>query len=626
MPKRKILIHSNSSRAFTGFGKNCKNILRYLAATDKYELFEFANGLVNGPIEEGPWKIIGSMPNDRNILSRLNDPAVGRAAGYGLLTIDKVIEEVKPDIYIGIEDIWAFPEIINKPWWNKINCMIWTTLDSLPLLPEAVSLAPKIKHYYCWSDFAEKAAKNLGVNNLQTLHGSIDEKNFFRLEDKERQLLRKRFDIPEDSFVIGFVFRNQLRKTVGDLIAGYRVFLNKYPESDAKLLLHTNWAEGWDIPRFINENGLDPKNILTTYVCSKCHGYSIKPFSGHSNNCPHCGCEKTYSTVSVVNGVSEPQLNEIYNLMDLYVHPFTSGGQEIPLQEAKLTELITAATDYSCGREMVCPESGGIPLPWAPYREIGTQFVKASTSVADIAKVLHSVWSTPEPIRREQGSKARKYVIKNYSFQSVGKRLEEIIDAMPISNYDFSTLGKNPNPSWNPSGKYASVVDFVKDLYLNFLNVQVDETSEGFLHWKQRLERGEDPKSIVAYFRDVAQKEISKNKPLSAKDFIEPSTKKKLALVVHNDSFIALICSFLIPEICKRYQFYDLYVFCEPKLHSLFEPYVGAEIFKLCPKTHDCENLSAMEGRGNEEGIFDICLLLNKDELNAATFSHNGNT
>lgn len=38
--KKKVLIHSNFCKAFTGFGKNKKNILRYLYDTGKYELFE----------------------------------------------------------------------------------------------------------------------------------------------------------------------------------------------------------------------------------------------------------------------------------------------------------------------------------------------------------------------------------------------------------------------------------------------------------------------------------------------------------------------------------------------------------------------------------------------------------
>ena len=60
------------------------------------------------------------------------------------------------------------------------------------------------------------------------------------------------------------------------------------------------------------------------------------------------------NTTSVGGGVSEA-VKQIYNLMDVYCHPFTSGGQEIPIQEAKLTELVTLVTNYSCGEEQ-CEE------------------------------------------------------------------------------------------------------------------------------------------------------------------------------------------------------------------------------------------------------------------------------
>ena len=43
--KKTVLIHSNFCRAYTGFGKNKKNILRYLYETGKYNIVELANGV-----------------------------------------------------------------------------------------------------------------------------------------------------------------------------------------------------------------------------------------------------------------------------------------------------------------------------------------------------------------------------------------------------------------------------------------------------------------------------------------------------------------------------------------------------------------------------------------------------
>ena len=70
----------------------------------------------------------------------------------------------------------------------------------------------------------------------------------------------------------------------------------------------------------------------------------MKPFTGQNLDCKFCGSKDSQQTAQITRGVSEAQLNEIYNLMDVYCHPFTSGGQEIPIQEAKLTELITLVT------------------------------------------------------------------------------------------------------------------------------------------------------------------------------------------------------------------------------------------------------------------------------------------
>ena len=214
--KKKIVFHSNHSRAFTGFGKNCRNILCHLEKTGKYDIVEFCNGISwsTPALKTLPWKTYGSLPDDQALLQKLNtDPQLARAAGYGANMVDQVIREEKPDLYIGAEDIWAFNGYTKRPWWNKTNCMVWTTLDSLPILPDAVSVAPQIKHYYVWASFAEKALHALGHDHVKTLHGSIDESTFYRLSDENRQKLRHSKGIPQNCFIVGFVFRNQLRKT-----------------------------------------------------------------------------------------------------------------------------------------------------------------------------------------------------------------------------------------------------------------------------------------------------------------------------------------------------------------------------------------------------------------------------
>ena len=202
--KKTVLIHSNFTRAFTGFGKNKKNIMRYLHDTGKYNLIELANGIEwDAPSTQLlPWTCRGSLPKPQEMQGLTAEQQ--REQGYGSKLVDRAIKEFKPDVYIGMEDIWGFNGYHTKPWWNKVNTMIWTTLDSLPILPQAIEYAPKIKNYYVWASFAEKAMNELGYSNVKTLRGSLDKNNFHKLSDEKRQLLRERNGL-KDEFIIGFV-------------------------------------------------------------------------------------------------------------------------------------------------------------------------------------------------------------------------------------------------------------------------------------------------------------------------------------------------------------------------------------------------------------------------------------
>ena len=212
MAKKKILYHSNGAKAFTGFGKNAKNILRYLHKTGKYELIEFANGMQWGDasLQLRPWKAQGTLPNNPAVLQEINkNPDQVRAAGYGSATIDAAIKEYKPDIYLGVEDIWAFGDFWKKPWWDKINHMIWTTLDSQPILPQAIEAAPKTKHFYVWASFAERDLKKLGHDHVGTLHGTIDTDDFYPIDKNRKKELRKEFNLSDD-FIVGHLLLREI--------------------------------------------------------------------------------------------------------------------------------------------------------------------------------------------------------------------------------------------------------------------------------------------------------------------------------------------------------------------------------------------------------------------------------
>lgn len=618
--KKKVLIHSNFCKAFTGFGKNKKNILRYLYDTGKYELFELANGLQWGEPRTKlvPWECRGANPSSQSLAAL--DAKSRRAEGYGFSLVDKAVEEFKPDVYIGIEDIWAFNNFHQKPWWNKVNCMVWTTLDSLPILPQAVEYAPKIKNYFVWASFAERAMNEMGYNHVKTLRGSLDTKNFYRIPDEDRAELRNHHRL-NDEFIIGFVFRNQLRKSVPNLLEAFRQFKDENPDSKAKLLLHTHWGEGWDIKKLIDEKGIASIDVLTTYVCESCGTYYISPFKGQQTDCPSCGSKKTVNTTNTKKGVTEQQLNEIYNLMDVYCHPFTSGGQEIPIQEAKLTELVTLVTNYSCGEDSCSEESGGFPLNWNEYREPGTQFIKASTDPKHISTMLSHVYNMSEKDKLEMGKKSRQWVVDNFSVEVIGKQLESIIDNMPEVDYDYDTTKKLMNADYSPPEGLNSD-EFIIDLYKNVVGEDVDRNSKGFKHWKDKLAKGMKSDDLVAHFKRVAQNHNAQSSKPSLGDLLSDDEGSRIAVIIPESETDVLLVNSLLKQLKNNYKDYNIYVFTKVEYFEFIED--NQNLHKLLPYTQQLENTFALEGRGSEKGLFDMVFYPNITTQKNPCYIHNG--
>ena len=627
MKKKKILFQSDFSLAKTGFGRNTRELLTYLYNTNKYEIVNYSCSLQysHPQLKLTPWKSIGSLPDNPQELENLNkDPNMARMASYGGYLLDKVISEEKPDVYIAVQDIWGVDFAIDKKWFNKINSVIWTTLDSLPILPSAVEKAHKIKNYWIWSNFATKALHEMGHTHVKTMHGVLNTSNFYKLKNQERLDLRKKYNIPADAFVVGFVFRNQLRKSVPNLLEGYALWKRSNPQiKNTFLLLHTHWSEGWNIYKLADEIGVDKKEILTTYICKSCGNYEVKQFSGQNIDCKFCETKQSQITTNVGIGVTENELNEVYNLMDVYCHPFTSGGQEIPIQEAKLTELITLVTNYSCGEEMCEPEAYSLPLEWSEYREHGTEFKKASTKPNSIAKQINKVYNLSPAKRKEMGEKARQWVVDNFSVEVVGKKIEDFIDNSPEVDYDFSSKEEERDPFY----KIPEIEDNGKWLlcmYHNILKMKdVSESDEGYKYWMNEFSKGVKRENVENYFRQAAAKENKENAKISFEDLLDKDDNgKRILICIPESAGDVFLISSLFKSIKETYKEYNLYVSTKPQFKEILDgnPYVH----KVLDYIPEMDNLLWLEGQGDHNGYFEIAFLPHIGTQRVYNYQHNG--
>jgi glycosyltransferase involved in cell wall biosynthesis len=662
MRKKRLLFHSDFALAKTGFGRVMKTLLTYLYKTGKYEIHHVCCGVHEGTkeLESTPWSSYGAAPADQATLQEIaKDPNGLRMAGYGSFTIDQYVRKIKPDVYIGAQDFWGLDYSIEKNWFKKVNSCLWITLDSLPLLPSAVKKASHIKNYWMWSNFAEKEFKRLGHNHVETIHGPIEASNFFRLSDKKRTSLRKANNLPEDSFIIGFVFRNQLRKLVPNLMEGYKMWKDSHPEiKNTYLLLHTNFSEGWNIKAQAEQYGICTKEILTTYICKNCGNYEVKTFDDRDSifelnedgtfkldnagqkveknldpqnkDCKFCLSKGSQTTTGVGLGVSEEQLNEVYNFMDVYVHPFTSGGQEIPIQEAKLTELTTLITNYSCGEECCEPDAYSFPLEWSKYLEHGTEFIKASTKPESIKEQLDRFISLSNKEKRKIGKLARKWALQNFSIEEVGAKIERKIDNFSFlddtdeSNY-LSNVQNNPNPDAEVDDNLQDR-EWLKELYLKILDRKVEYSDEGLLYWMSEISKGTKKADIKNYFKSIAIKELQSRKPDikidTLRSQIDETGNKSVLFVLPESAGDIFMATALFESIKDRYPEYDLYVSTKKQFKDILNG--NKYVYKWIEYMPEMDNLLLMEGHAKNDGYFDIAYLPHLQTQRLLSYLHNG--
>ena len=611
MRKKRILFNSNYSRMLTGFGKNTKNVLSYLQKTGKYDICEYASQMVDGhpDLQTLPWSARGALPNNQQVINELNqDQNRARLAAYGEYNVENVVRDFKPDICFFSEDKWGVDFNKGKNFFNKIPCVFWVTQDSKPLI--GVEDADATPHYWTWADFARKEFHKLGKTNVKTQYPPVDLANFYNLGSSKKKDIRNRYKIPSDTFVVGDSSRNQLRKFT-NLVEGYALFRKENPEAKSILLLITNFSEGWDIPRLAQRYGVDMKEIWTAYVSSETNDYILHPFVGQEQKCVFSGKEKAMNTVNIGKGLSEEQLNEAYNVMDLFLHSTTSGGCELTVIEAAATEKIVAVPDYSYGEDIIELNKGALCLDWAKYLEVGTQFEKSAPYPSSIAKQIKKVYNMDDSKRSEFGKLSRQWAKDNYDLDLNCKKIENFIDSLPMSNWESISLEaprKNQEFQLPENYKEISVDAFIKLLYKEILIGEADP--QGYKNWETQLvEKGVPREKIYEYFIGVAKSDNDKLVKSTIWDIIDRNRANKRAIIICKESIgDIIIVSSLLESFHQQYPNHDLYFMTEQKYFDVLHD--CTLIHKLIPYIPQLENEMFAIGAGqkNDDRLFDVFL------------------
>lgn len=550
MPKKRILFIGEASSLSTGFGNIARELLPRLHATNKFEIAEIGCYAKPGDpsVQEfikGRWKFYFAWPGtpEEQAIFNQADPhprAKGQVTNqFGRWVFDQACADFKPDICIDWRDWWMLEYQERSPFRSWFKWLIMPTVDSLPQAEEWIETYERADLVMAYSDF--------GVHQLKTqsqtmkvfpepMRPGVDLQTFIPMDRNE---VRAEFNLSPEIPIIGMVQRNQSRKLILDLIDGFAIMKNRWPNhpliQKAALLLHTSWPDNqfsYDYPRHINRlssmkwlpnycKGLQ-NSILQTYFCHSCNrmfvGFAAILYKRAITNgtilipCAWCG-KNTAACPTTGRGLSREQLARVYNLMDVFTQASIAEGCGMPVQEAKACGVPTLVTDWSA-----TAEKGRFPAEYKHIKDgniaksdytlnYGGEIIKVKSlrhepetscfrafiDHDDLAQKMYRL-ITNSVLRESMSVDARKCAEEHYDWDVIAKRWERIIDL--VKPKDRTMTWDSPivvRATQRPTmGDVPPALDdghFVDWLYLNVLKYSSVDP-DGKKMWLMNLSNG----------------------------------------------------------------------------------------------------------------------------------------
>lgn len=440
--KIKLFIANDSSFLDTGYGVYGKELLTRLHNSGKYEVAELGcyAHIDQEQTKKVPWKFYPNavVNNDpRFDLYRSNS-----ANQFGAWRFVRSILDFKPDIVFDVRDYWMYSYQETTALKKYFSWVIMPTTDSAPQKTDWLYTFANADLIVPYTDWAKKVL-NDSCGHLINLYpkivnAGINPHEFYPVENKTEHKLKY---FGKDCNVIGLVMRNQKRKLMADILLSFRKYLNKLKDNNlhdeyekAVLYLHTSYPEenGWDLPALLLEHGVIDKTYFT-YHCQKCKQFFPSKFQGSLTSCSNCNA-KSAAFTSPSNGVKTNQLNEIYNLFDIFVQCAICEGFGMPQIEAASCGVQLASVDYSAMTEIV-EKLNGIKIPVARlFREMETNADRANPDIDAMSNIFFEYFIlTPSEVKKEQSKIIREKCSSIYSWDNVYSVWDECFQSVDLS-------------------------------------------------------------------------------------------------------------------------------------------------------------------------------------------------
>lgn len=406
--KRKVItILSDAPMLPTGYSCQAKSLV--MALQDKYDIHYLANSY-NGATMDG---------------MKLTDGTEIKAKIYGTMQqdyfrgmISQHLKETKTDIFIILLDTFML-----FPWLTELDLspaksFFWFPSDGGAGIPKGCeAILEKVDVPVAMAEFGQKQMGDYYQMKVEHIPHGLDTKRFYPLPEEQKLKLKEDNGF-KDKFVIGVVARNQPRKHLDRTIKAMKLISERIP--NAILFLH-----------------LDPNDLA-------------QPMFRIHNLVQKYGLENrvVYSGMQAHKGFGWDKMNDVYNMMDVFLLTTSGEGFGIPIIEAMACEIPVVATDYTTTPELVLKNKAGLGIKLSGVEEMdmfemnskdydiacfnGTmtgswEVERGFCDIKDCADKIEMLYNYPM-MRKDMGINGRCAVMEKYDFKLVADAWEKLIN------------------------------------------------------------------------------------------------------------------------------------------------------------------------------------------------------
>jgi len=416
MPESKVItILSDGPHLPTGYSNQAKQLVQHWEKKG-HKIHWLANAY-NGATLDG---------------IKLDDGTEMKAKIYGEMipsyfckTMEKHLKDTKTDIFIVLLDTFMLfqPNKYGAAGWflskdlSPSKSFFWYPTDGGGGMPkQCEKILNKVDVPVAMAKFGAKQVKDYHNIDSKYIPLGCDISRFKRLPDDERDNLRKMNGL-DDKFVIGVVARNQPRKHLDRTIKVMYKLKDKIPNAVMYLHMDPEDAAGmYDLRSLIQRYGLENRVFFSGMMAHKGFGWD--------------------------------KMNEVYNLMDVFLLTTSGEGFGIPIIEAMACEVPVLATDYTTTQELVIDNNCGFGIKLSGVEHVdmfktnmkeyddlnlnGTmtgswEVERGFCEIDDAVNKLEMLKNFPS-MRKDMGKNGRLAVERDYDFKKIAKQWDKLIE------------------------------------------------------------------------------------------------------------------------------------------------------------------------------------------------------